>query len=111
MCESFIRQLFNTWSCVRQLFAALAKRVAEAALVRLSYLEIYQGRCYDLLRSAEPLAGAALWNPFAGGQGGLASPAVASEEQALALLYEVRKAPVSMGEDGLGGIEPHHRYL
>ena len=73
-----------------QLFAELAARAGEAAAVRLSYLEIYQGRCFDLLRSAAPLAGAALWDPFAGGPGGLAAPVAASGEEALALLFEVR---------------------
>lgn len=48
-----------------------------------------QGRCFDLLRDAAPLAGAAAWDPLAGGPGGLWAPKIASEEEALELLFKV----------------------
>jgi hypothetical protein len=61
--------------------------------VRLSYLEVYQGRCFDLLRGAAPLAGAAAWDPFARASRGLLAPVAASADHALALLLEARLAP------------------
>ena len=50
-----------------------------------------QGRCFDLLRDAAPLANATAWDPLAGVPGGLCMPEVASEGEALALLFEVLK--------------------
>lgn len=47
-----------------------------------------QGRCFDLLRDAAPLADSAAWDPRAGGPP-LCAPVVTSEEEALELLFEV----------------------